>query len=101
MNNDLISRAAAIKVVKAMVYDPDMGDDAATFGCMVWGVLDRLPAVDAVEVVRCRDCKHYRGGVCKEITYIMDGYYNGTFEMKSPDDFCSSGEKMGGDVNVG
>lgn len=47
MNNDLISRAHAIEVVREMVHDPDIGDDVATFGCMVWGALDRMPAVDA------------------------------------------------------
>lgn len=54
------------------------------------------PTVDAEPVVRCRDCKHYRDGVCEQISYIMDVYYHGTFEMKNPDDFCSNGAKMDG-----
>lgn len=92
MNNDLISREALLEEF-----------DGAGFllEYVVRAVISRHPAVDAVEVVRCKDCKNYRGGVCTKITYIMDRYYDGTFEMKSPDDFCSSGEKMDGDVNVG
>lgn len=56
-------------------------------------VVRKAPKVDAVEVVRCKDCKHYRNGICEQIEYIMDGYYHGTFEEKRPDDFCSYGEK--------
>lgn len=50
--------------------------------------------VDVVEVVRCKDCKHYDGNSCSEIAYIMDGYYRGTFELKKPTDFCSYGERI-------
>lgn len=25
----------------------------------IWETIDRMPTVDAVEVVRCRDCVHY------------------------------------------
>lgn len=59
-------------------------------------VVRKAPAVDAVEVVRCKECMHYRNGICEQIEYIMDGYYHGTFEEKRPDDFCSYGEKMDG-----
>lgn len=52
--------------------------------------------VDAVPVVRCKDCEHYRNGICEKIEYIMDGYYHGTFDVKRPDDFCSYGAKMDG-----
>lgn len=60
------------------------------------GFLDNCPSVDAVPVVRCKDCEHYRNGICEKIEYIMDGYYNGTFDVKRPDDFCSYGAKKSG-----
>ena len=45
-----------------------------------------LPTVDAVEVVRCRDCKRYsQSGLCNL-------YINISLEMK-PNDFCSYGER--------
>lgn len=56
-------------------------------------VVMKAPEVDAVEVVRCKECMHYRNGICEKIEYIMDGYYYETFEEKRPDDFCSYGEK--------
>lgn len=75
---DLISREW---VLKNMMFDVDME------------VVRKAPAVDAEPVVRCKDCKDYRNGICGKIEYIMDGYYHGTFEEKRPDDFCSYGEK--------
>ena len=38
--------------------------------------IDEQPTVDAVELVRCKDCKHKHG------------------VSKQPDDFCSYGERM-------
>lgn len=57
--------------------------------------IELLPKADVVEVVRCKECKHYNGEFCGEIYYIMDGYYNGGFEIKKPNDFCSYGERKG------
>ena len=52
--------------------------------------LANFPTVDAVEVVRCRDCKHYNEGFCV-------GYHAHHDVM--PDDFCSYGERKDGDGN--
>ena len=46
--------------------------------------LSEQPIVDAVEVVRCKDCVHYDGEGCL-LTY-------GEFEPNSMD-FCSYGER--------
>lgn len=56
-------------------------------------LLQKQPTADVVEVVRCRDCKHYICGKCDKIFYIMDGYYQGGFEVKQPTDYCSYGER--------
>ncbi len=45
-----------------------------------------LPTVDAMPVVRCKDCKHEFGGSC-----IICG-----FQKRKPDDFCSYGERKEG-----
>ena len=46
------------------------------------------PTVDAVEVVRCKDCKHREDGVCTlESVYDYPWYYT------NDDDFCSHGER--------
>ena len=47
-------------------------------------VMDYAPTVDAVEVVRCKDCFHFWDGVCKahnDVIYVDDN------------DFCSWGER--------
>ena len=56
------------------------------------------PTVDAVPVVRCRDCKHCRNlpnGLCYLYTepYDNERGYKGEAVCVEPDDFCSCGEK--------
>ena len=51
------------------------------------------PTVDAVEVVRCRECKHSK---CRE--YARDGFLcfcNKNLEYWQLNDFCSYGEREG------
>ena len=59
--------------------------------------LDDSPTIDAVPVVRCKDCKHYKTGVCLKIYY--DGLASRyAWQERKPDDFCSYGElKEGAD----
>lgn len=52
----------------------------------VSGVIDAEPTVDAVEVVRCKDCKHWERDVI-----FKDGWCRG--ERQYEDDFCSHGER--------
>ena len=43
-------------------------------------------------VVRCRECKHYKTGVCLKIYY--DGLASRyAWQERNDDDFCSYGEK--------
>ena len=44
--------------------------------------IEKAPAVDAVPVVRCKDCKHY--ATCKRY---------GALSRPNDDDFCSYGER--------
>lgn len=62
-------------------------------------LIDDATTVDAVEVVRCRDCKHW-----DTETWFCDN--NSTFDimgmewnMFSEDDFCSYGERKDADGN--
>ena len=54
------------------------------------------PTVDAVEVVRCRDCKHYKPQK-KSAHWEHRAYYcNRIVTIKTqPYDFCSCGERKG------
>lgn len=58
MQEDVIYRQAAIDAIRKDV----MG------GLNYESILKRLPSADAVEVVRCKDCKYYNPiGVCIEM----------------------------------
>lgn len=51
------------------------------------GCIEDAPTVDAVPVVRCKDCEHYSGssGVCNLYLHFSIAV--------NPDDFCSHGER--------
>ena len=51
--------------------------------------METQPTVDAVEVMRCKDCKHWTMGYCNHFAYY-------SYEpITSEDDFCSYGERNG------
>ena len=54
--------------------------------------IDSQPTVDAVEVVRCKDCK-YR----TEFGHCGDLRQHGILPVAYPYDFCSYGERKDGD----
>lgn len=57
------------------------------------GILEAAPTVDAVPVVRCRECKYFESdsGYCNFHSQYYDG--GGTWEIFKEDDFCSYGER--------
>jgi hypothetical protein len=52
------------------------------------GYLKNRPTVDAVEVVRCKDCKHY-GNYGR----VWDCKKYGAMSLPEENDFCSYGER--------
>lgn len=62
--------------------------DDAFGGVRIVREIERAPAEDVVEVVRCKDCKYHRdldGGVkCERIDGLL---------MTLPNDFCSYGRR--------
>ena len=57
-------------------------------------ILREAPTVDAVEVVRCRECKH-----CDPENHHCDHHMGTAAPLRrKPDDFCSYGERKEGDV---
>ena len=57
--------------------------------------IDLAPTVDAVEVVRCKDCKHYRrkGGVYNDDYCAILYYSDGTHRTSCEIGFCFYGER--------
>ena len=89
--DDLISRAAAIAQIKENYCDwcdhTDLCQSCETRDCIAT-IEQQLPAVDAVPVVRCRDCKHWCkcddgiSGTCGTLGGLWD-----------ENEFCSEGER--------
>lgn len=48
--------------------------------------------IDAVTVVRCKECKHYGMGVCLKI-YSDGNVHSAAWQQRKPEDFCSYGER--------
>ena len=62
--------------------------------------IDIAPTVDAVEIVRCRDCKHYMPQKKSAHWENRANYCNRIVTIKTqPYDFCSYGERKDGDGN--
>ena len=56
-------------------------------------ILREAPTVDAVKVVRCRNCKHYKPQNKSAHWKNKTNYCNRIVTIKvQPDDFCSYGE---------
>ena len=79
--------------IKYIDLNRDVKNDLKVFVSFKEDV-DALPTVDAVEVVRCKDCKHYgkvtkNYGICYERPNVITS--------QKADDFCSYGERKGGE----
>lgn len=85
MQSDLISRSALIKSFE----DAGLGDHSLIESVLAAGVyagIENAPTIDAVPVVRCRECKHYTPTICHRLNTVV-----------KPFDFCSYGKpKMDG-----
>ena len=60
--------------------------------------LKKQPTVNAVPVVRCRECVHYEMGVCLKI-YDDGAASRYAWQERKPDDFCSYGKRKEGADN--
>ena len=59
--------------------------------CLMLEELDKCPTVDAVEVVRCKDCKMF----CRNYAHLRK-HCGLTGAIVEDDDFCSYGERREG-----
>ena len=86
-NNDYIRREDVKDALQEKVFH-NLSDEF--YGAMQ--VLDELPSADVVQVVRCKDCKHYYfadNRIPQEQRYVCE--ISG--EIWNPDDFCSYGKR--------
>lgn len=61
-----------------------------------WDDIAEQPTVDAVPVIRCRECEHGEYDDAIEDEYCYHCRYDG-FSYNKADHFCSDGERKGGD----
>lgn len=87
---EYIEREALIESVKSkhivITSITSAAEAVQTQGRLFREAVDNAPAVDAVKVVRCKDCKHRNSAIdlCKWFDCCTDD-----------DDFCSHGKKKG------
>lgn len=101
--NDLISRSALLEVIAEAFFktDPTGEEQHGYLACS--RMVREFPAVDAVEVVRCRDCKH--GMITKfgnEEPMITTCTHRNMFPLRiRPEFYCAYGAKMDAEVQDG
>lgn len=97
MARDLISREALYDAMREKEWQnwPPLDEIDA--------VIEKAPAVDAVEVVRCKECVHagafpnnyaarrFEGGMNCYLCRGDDGYGIANVSVVYPDDYCSDG----------
>lgn len=70
----------------------------------ILGEINYAPAADAVEVIRCKDCKWYKESKLlapdKFCFRLKDGNGNHVGYNFVPNDFCSHGERKDGDTDA-
>lgn len=76
--------------------DPDLIPIQNRAYCAGWNgvvnLIEQAPTVDAVEVVRCKDCKHKYYNEHTEM-YCCEQWADGFDTAVRDDEFCSRGER--------
>lgn len=87
MDNDLIHRDQALDM---------LAKQKQLTLSVVRRVLLQIPTVDAVEVVRCKDCESFLRDSDLLQRHICIRWYPGSTRIVKPDDFCSYGKRKEG-----
>ena len=99
-NEKLIEANDLLEKVSKILADESI-PEAVRAGKLLIAITD-APAVDAVEVVRCKDCKHWHEetGWCYHHSHFIGAegeachpWESNDWKMLNEDDFCSYGER--------
>ena len=75
----------------------DEANSDGAYGYVDAKQISEAPTIDAVEIVRCRDCKHYKPQKKSAHWENRANYCNRIVTIKvQPYDFCSHGEQKEG-----
>ena len=83
---------AEIKLHRKLIYAGDAHRAILEADPKLAYCIERIKAVDAVEVVRCKDCKHFIPYV-NECYEEHNHYTEEGYREVSENDFCSYGER--------
>ena len=87
--SDYIKREDAIERLSYHAYfyqnDREFGGEEMLYKDSALNEISELPSADVVEVVRCKDCRHWQDGGFSSYC-ICDGFTHS-------DDYCSYGER--------
>ena len=96
-----MTREEAIKALRT--ESVEIGGNAVSVARWLMALDIAVKALDAVPVVRCRDCKHWKPSGSKAGNSFSDMEYIGGCEFtnycRRESDFCSYGERKGGADN--
>ena len=100
MTKEYIEREKALeKVIEVKHHDPELSGVVLHRYIKEIDLKD-IPAADVVEVVRCRECVHWKPTGSKAGNSFLDMEYIGGCEFtkycRRESDFCSYGERKGG-----
>ncbi len=100
---EYIDKQKSIRAINQYCNESDNGPLALYTGIQIaQRIIFEQPAADVVEVVRCRECKHYshNGSWCDIFSKFIDDDGNPYEPSESPnwivfgdDDYCSHGER--------
>lgn len=88
---EYIEREAVIKAMEKADYTAIADDADSCKTDYLREIIESVPAVDAVPVVRCKDCAHLYGAMCAACGLLP----------RKPNDFCSRGERRDGGADNG
>ena len=99
----LIDANALMDVIKQHEYRLATKQGSIDYGMFTLGIqqaVDEQQTIDAVPVVRCRECKHWKPSGSKAGNSFLDMEYIGGCEFtnyyRTESDFCSYGERKEG-----
>lgn len=98
MSEELISRSAALTAIFACICRHPLDASIRPAYEEALEAIGRLPAADVMPVVRCATCEYARPSINAH-TGEQVGIWCSLHDIinVSPDDYCSRGEKKGGD----
>lgn len=92
----LIDANALIRHICFRCEDGD-GEGACAQLCKFITAIDATPTIDAVEVVRCRECVfRYCAGLCPMCWYVSAMDEMRVIDITEDDGFCHKGAKIDG-----